>query len=396
MQFRTLIMTAPLALSALALVSCDGDSTPADRVEPSFVYVELLEDEVGTAEVPLPFSSEVAELQVRVTTLDINGDPYTSFNGDLTLEIRPGDVEQDPKVELVDGKFEGPVSVKNGFGPTRVWFSDLGDKDVDSGRTASFATGVSDPIHYSLPTVGEMNRHHDHETNQLDGEFAELRAEDRDMRISNVGANGYWLLDLMDEPGSHASLFVYTFSAPDDSVELGRRLTLLTGNNQEYLATTQLSFPHYEISDEPAVQMPAPAVLDWDWCGDDDTLEGYEGAVVRVESAQIPTTFVEGTEEYEDYIGYGQWPIVEQDGSGDCSFFVENGTTVPDFFPTDHVGEPMDYVQGMLTEIWGTWILLIRDGDDIPPSIYSGSSAGDNASARRIHRPVPRHRPASK
>ena len=356
--------------SLLTFIGCDDSGAPAERVEPSFIYVELLEDETGSAEAPLPFSSEVSELQVRVTTLDINGEPYTAFNGDLTLDFRPGDVEQDPKV-------------------------DLGDKDVESGRTASFATGVSDPIYYQLPTVGEMNRHHDHETNQLAGEFAELRAEDRDMRVANVGANGFWVLDLMDEPGSHASMFIYTFSAPDADVQLGRRLTLLTGNNQEYLATTQLSFPHYEISDEAAVDMPGPAVLDWDWCGNNDILEGYEGAVVRVESAMVPSTFVAGSEEYTDYVEYGQWPIVQQDGSGDCTFYVENGTTVPDLFPTDHVGEPLDYVQGMLTEIWGPWIVMIRDSDDVPPSYYGGG-AGDEASARRIHRPVPRHRPASK
>ena len=383
------------SVSLLTFIGCDDSGAPAERVEPSFIYVEMLEDETGSAEAPLPFSSEVSELQVRVTTLDINGEPYTDFNGDLTLDFRPGDVEQDPKVELIDGKYEGPVLVKNGFGPTRVWFSDLGDKDVESGRTASFATGVSDPIHYHLPTLGEMNRHYDHETNQLDGEFAEIRAEDRDMRVANVGANGFWVLDLMDEPGTHASMFVYTFSAPDTNVQLGRRLTLLTGNNQEYLATTQLSFPHYEISEESAVDMPGPAVLDWDWCGDNDTLEGYEGAVVRVESAMVPSTFVEGSEEYTDYVEYGQWPIVEQSGSGDCTFYVENGTTVPDLFPTDHVGEPLDYVQGMLTEIWGTWIVMIRDSDDVPPSYYGGG-ASDKASARRIHRPVPRHRPASK
>jgi len=49
----------------------------------------------------------------------------------------------------------------------------------------------------------------------------------------------------------------------------------------------------------------------------------------------------------------------------------------------------------MLTEIWGTWIVMIRDSDDVPPSYYGGG-ASDKASARRIHRPVPRHRPASK
>lgn len=390
---RTAISLLLAASAAPLMLGCEADKA-SERIEPTFIYVELLEDQVGSQQAPLPFNSEPFELQVRVSTLDINGEPYTDFNGDLTLDIRPGDVEQDPKVELVDGRYEGPVTVKNGFGPTRIWFSDLGDKDVDSGRPVSYATGVSDEIWYHLPTVAEMNQHHDHETNQLDGEFAELRVDDRDLRVSAVGADGFWVLDLLDPPGGHGSMFIYTFSAPEDEVQVGRRLSLLNGNNQEYLATTQLSFPHYEVSEEPAVEMPEPALLDWELCGNSDVLEGYEGAVVRLEGARVPSSFVEGSEEYTDYIEYGQWPIEPASGGDGCTFYVENGTSIPGLFPTDHIGEEMSYVQGMLLEIWGTWILLPRDEDDVPPSFRGEGVGGETA--RRARRPVPRHRPEKK
>lgn len=382
-----------LLLAAPLLGGCEEVPIP-ERIEPTFIYVELLDDALGSEQDPLPFSSEPAELQVRVSTLDIDGEPYTDFNGDLTLDIRPGDVEQDPKVTLVDGVYEGPVTVKNGFGPTRIWFSDLGDKDVDSGRPASFATGVSDEIWYQLPTVAEMNRDEDTQTNQLEGEFAELRAEDRDLRISAVGADGFWVLDLMDPPGGFGSMFIYTFSAADHEVQVGRRLSLLNGNNREYLATTQLSFPSYVVTDDPAVEMPEPALIDWALCGNSEVLEGYEGAVVRLEDARIPSDFVEGSEEYTDYIAFGQWPLEPAGGDSGCRFYVESGTSIPGLFPTDYVGEELSYVQGMLFEIWGTWILLPRDADDVPSS-FRGEGAGGET-ARRPRRPIPRNRPEKK
>jgi hypothetical protein len=384
---------ATIFLALLTQLTGCGDHQGGEegRIEPTFIYVELLEESTGTEEAPLAFTSEPVELQVRVTTLDIDGNPYTAFNGDLTLDIRPGDVEQDPKVTLADGVYEGPITITNGFGPTRVWFSDLGDKDIDSERPISFATGVSEPIYYHFPTVGEMNRIDDHETNQLDGEFAELRVDDRDVRVSHVAADGFWVRDLDDPEGGYNSLFVYTFSAPDDAIQLGRRLTQLNGNNQEYLATTQFSFPDYKVGDDDAVEMPAPALLEWSSCGDSDFLEGYEGTVVRLEGARIPSSFVSGSEEYEDYLSYGQWPVesVSDQGSS-CNFFVENSTSVPYFYPTEFVGQELDYVQGMLIEIWGTWILLIRDEEDLPAS-FRPSDSGDSA-ARKTHRPVPRPR----
>lgn len=374
-------------LSALTLLAACSTTAEVDRVEPSFVYVELLQQEVGTPERPLPFSSAEQDIPVRVTTLDINGDPYP-FEGDLTVDMRPGDVLQDPKVTITGGVYEGAVTVANGFGPTRIWFSDLGDKDIDSTRPKSFATGVSDPMHIRQPTLAEMNLHEDHETNNLDGEFAEIRVDDRDARVSAVGANGFWVMDLSDKIGGHNGLFVYTFSKPDDDVELGRKITLLNGNNQEYLATTQLSFPSVEVSDAPATAMPEPALLDWTWCDDSEILEGYESTPVRLEAGQIPTTFIEGDEDYLDYLEFGQWPLVEQ-GVGGCTFYADTSGAIPTFYPTDHTGESVPYVEGMLAEIWGQWILVARDTTDIPPSFLPTDTR-----AGTPRRPLPRHRPA--
>ncbi|MCK6520890.1 hypothetical protein L6R49_05540 [Myxococcota bacterium] len=343
-----------------------SSATPRDRVEPTFIMVSVLDGEVGSGESPLPFSSEATTRRMRVELLDIDQQPWT-MTGDLTVEIKPGNLTASPWVSIDGSSIEVDVSFKNGFGPTRVWFSDLGDKDIDSGRKASFATGVSEPIWFTIPTLGEINRTDDHETNQLAQQFTEVRCLDRDVRVTTVGTDGFWVTDLSDPEGSYNSMFIYTFNRPDeDSAEtgkrgiyVGRRLTLLTGSNQEYLATTQLSFPTYEVSDEAEIEMPDPALLPSSACGDNDALEGYEGGLVRVENVTVPTSFKSGTEDYDDYLAYGQWPITLSTG---CTLYVESAA-VPEYTPRG--GDSLSLAQGTLSEVWGKWIIQPREAADL-------------------------------
>jgi hypothetical protein len=340
----------------LTLLACATQTFDSTRVEPTFVYVTVLTEELGDIDNPLPFTTETVPMKVRVETLDVDGDPYP-FTGDLSVKVRPGILEQEKWISLQDGVFEGDIQLRNGFGPTRLWFSDEGDKDSATGRQPSFATGVTDPpLYYALPTLAEMNRIEDVESNQLAGEFAEIRTLDRDVRVSAVGVNGYWITDMADEPGSYNNLFVYTFSKPSDETVVGARVTLLTGSNQEYLGSTQLSFPTYEIGEDALVDPPEPVVIDASNCADLASLEGLESAIVRLEDVAVPDNFSGSDEEYLDYVEYGQWPV------GDC-FFVDNNVTIPDFVPT--AGLEIPYVQGVLNQVFDKWIVLPREPDDL-------------------------------
>lgn len=375
-------------ITALILLSACSDkaATPA-RPEPSFFYVEMTEGETGSADSPLPFSSATQSRSFRVTALDREGAPY-SVDADITLDVRPGKLDQRPWVRMEGGVWEGAVNFKNGYGPTRVWFSDLGDLDVESPRTPGFATGVSEPIQFALPTIGEMNETDDHETDQLDREFADIRSVDRDIRVSAVGTNGFWVADLADEPSSFNYLFVYTFQRPDDAIEVGRRLSLLTGATQEYLATTQISFPTYDVSDEEIVTMPDPISLTRDQCGQDLILERLENGLVRLEGGVVPTSFTPGSEEYDDYLQYGQWPI-RLDAGDSCSFYANTGLASPDFTPV--AGQSIPVISGLLSEIWGMWIITPRDGSDLD---LGAAGPPAPATSTTLARPVARPRPS--
>jgi hypothetical protein len=327
-----------------------------DRVEPSFIEVTLDGVEPGSREAPLAFTTDPIDIPVRVRTLDVDGNPYP-FDGDLKPKVRPGVLESDPWVTVSGGEWSGTLSIRNSFGPTRIWLTDEGDKDEDSGREASWGAGVSEELWFASPTIAEMQESDDIETNQLAGEFATLRVADRQVVVTAREAAGMWVADVADPPGSYNGLYVYTFSRPDDAYAIGTRVTLLTGINQEYLASTQLSFPSLE-TDGSTLEVPEAVELD----GCEDTeMEGLEASRVAVVDGVIPDTFVEGSEAYADYIAYGQWPLT----FGSCTVSVESGATAPDFAPTEHTGEALVRVEGMLKQIFDQWVLVVVDAEDI-------------------------------
>lgn len=372
----------------LLLTGCLNSNSEQTHVEPTFIEVSLDEGvPSGTADTPLPFSSEPTELAITVTTLDSNADPI-DFTGTLTLNVRPGELVDLPWVEMNGSTWSGTVSIKNGFGPTRIWMSDEGDLDVDSTRPPSFAAGVTEPIYYEIPTLSELNTVDDPETNQLDGEFAEVRCEDRDVRITAVGSNGYWASDMADAPGSYNSLFVYTFSKPDPDIVVGARLGLLTGNDQEYLGTTQFSFPTNEVTDDSLVDTPAPLEISAEhcdgWKADANALEGMESALVTINNATVPSSFTEGNEDYSDYENYKQWPI-QADG-GSCTFYVSSKSACPNFQPS--AGDNLGSITGMLNQVWDKWIFVVRASDDLPAGMCDATAGGPPP------RPTPRTRPS--
>ena len=379
--------TSPLLL---LLAACTASST-TDRIEPTSIRVEV-DGELGSPADPLPFSGESMSRTIRVETLDKDGEPWP-LEGDLSLRIRTGKLDQAQWITVSEGRFEGPVAFHAAFGPSRIWVSDEGDKDSESGRTPSFATGVTDAMHFAFPTIAEMNEIDDHETNQLAGEFSELRIDDRQVVVTEIGTNGFWVTDLADGPAAYNSLYVYSFSKPT-GIWTGARLTTLTGNNQEYLATTQLSFPVYLAEEGSLLDLPDAIEISAEASCDNDLMEAMESSLVKVSGASIPADFVPGGVDYEDYIEFGQWPI--DLASGGCRIYADS-STAPDFHPPDLAGQEIGEIHGLLREIWGKWILTARDESDIGgggPEDERGRDPSKDRTARIGH-PLPRPAPGA-
>lgn len=360
------------------LTACTRESR--ERVEPTFLRVELGDVSTGSAADPLPFSGDPVSFPVRVSALDLQQAPYP-FTGDLTVDVRPGKLDMDQKVRVEDGVWEGEVRFRAAFGPTRLWFSDEGDEDIDSTRVPSFAAGVSGELWYAFPTIAQMQATDDGETNQLEGEYAEMRVSDREVVVTAWDAAGFWCTDTADAPGTGNSLYVYTFSRPDDSLAVGRRISLLAGVNQEYLASTQLSYPN-TASD--GAELPLPGAIDLvgsDAC-DAAAMELLEASRVRATDWQIPADFAPGSDDYEDYEAYGQWPLV----LGGCTVYVESGGTLPSFYPPEHAGATIPRVEGMLKEVFQKWVIVVVDAGDVEAPASTRASRPGPVLAPRLPR----------
>ena len=338
------------------LMACAGGSS-GTRVEPTFLDVKLGAVETGTAADPLPFSAAATPVPLSVRALDASGEAI-SHTGPLALTVRPGHIVGTPSIDMVDGQWEGTVNVAAPFGPTRLWAS---DEDTTDGRTAAWSSGVSGPLTYALPTIREMQTTLDHETNNLAGEYAEIRVGDRQAVVTALDAAGFWITDIADPPGSFGGLFVYTFSKPPDEIVLGARLTSLTGINQEYLASTQFSFPTLTVAAGESFAVPDAVVLDAATACDDLAMEALEASRVRAENAMVPATFLPDSEDFADFEAYGQWPLQ----IGTCTVYVESGTTVPSWYPPDHAGAVLAHVEGMLKEVYGKWIFVVLTAEGI-------------------------------
>jgi hypothetical protein len=426
-------------LAIILLVSaCDTRDVPLPP-EPSFIEVagSMLTDveldtgsNVQAIEEVLAFSKETRTLRITGTTLDRNSDPYP-YTGPVAVTMQPGKIKRvqggrtlidsgDTEKggvtlwygDAVDGKIDLEVSIANGFGPTRVWVTATKEENTPGG---SYATGVTEVIDIALPTIAQVQREDSHEGNEMEKEHVVFRTDDREVVVTGLTTNGFWVTDLANV-ADFGSLFVYSFSKPE-GVAVGERITMLSGGVSEHIGVTQLAWPSYESDPAQQLAVPAATVLDgtnacsetavssdWALAGTNKTndlgLEALEGSLVRLEKAKIWSGFdmpedpadLERYSPEETFYNYGQWPVEIEGG---CVVFVLTQTTVPDFDPPTRTGEEIGPITGFLSyaQSSNAWILLVRGPDDFPKA-GPANDAPEGPSSGREHRritPSPHH-----
>ena len=207
-------------------------------------------------------------------------------------------------------------------------------------------------------------------------------SERRDLVVTTVTNDGFYVTDQSDPPGSFNSMFVFSFSRPDDLV-VGDRLSKLAGIVSEFLGFTELQFPTWTV-ESSGNATPEPAVLDPSMVCIGTQMEAWESSVVRVENI---LTDVTRASDCVDYNEYGQWPaLLPGECEGDeARINVVNVNTVPSWkFPECEQGSeclqpnrpewcfeprPLDYLIGVLRHTRYAsppWILEVRDCLDFP------------------------------
>jgi hypothetical protein len=387
-------MRLVLLAAALLLAACSGaPDTLYSHEGPLYFTVELAGKVPGVeAEEPAPFSVEGAPVPLRIQAMGYDKEPL-AWDGAVRLRVKPGVLREitqngqgrgDGLVEIRGGTAEVTATIALGYDQVRLWVSDEGD----GGDDATFASGAAPLLHVLRPTIAELQRPIEAGGDSpLDRMYVPLRGwadefEPRDVVVTAVLNDGFYVLDKSEPGGEYAGLFVFTFSRPD-GVEVGTRIAELSGIVDEFIGFTELAFPDWKV-DSSGHDPGPPLVLRPEWVCDDLEMEKHEARVVELTT---PTPDFRRASDCGDFTDFGQWPAVipgECDGQ-DARVSVVNINTVPSFdFPEceenrrpepPEDGEPADprfeleYLRGVLRHTEPadpSWIIDVRNCLDLP------------------------------
>ncbi|MCA9594869.1 MAG: hypothetical protein KC776_16225 [Myxococcales bacterium] len=341
-----------LAGACLAL-ACTAKRDIPEQTAALYVEVTLPNGDPlpGVNDAPLPLPIGEVDLDFSVRALLPSGDPDTAFKGFVRISATPGavvsvtgDRATGRNVLLLDGQAVGQhVRIRNARGPTSLWAEDIGyvpvdpekppecadgidnDKDgtidypqdpgcafanddTESGGT--YAAGVSAPVRYALPRLGDMQGRGARTPYEQEGVEIATKAPPGvdcaadpsacpNVIVTRISADGFYVTDTSD-PNGYNHAFAFTFSAPG-GLRVCDRITQLSGTASEFFGFTELGFPSFQQHDwrfptqtdpgDGPCQVPEPIVIDSTSSADDALLEKIESALVRVADVKVGAFF---------------------------------------------------------------------------------------------------------
>lgn len=343
-------------LGALVLADCGGelpDYAEGDRGTDGVAWVRVTTaGNRGMPDAPLPFSTEGVPLAVRLEAFRRDNTPARSFNGYLRLSMSPGLVlsVEGPSalgsyVRATNGVAEGiTVRVARGYGQARVWAEDNGYVPVDPLRTprpacsngldddgdgrvdypadtgcaaanddnevgGSFAVGTSEPIYFDTPLISDVQGRAAqspllNERITLRGRILPTAPEPGDRRhrlvVTQTDNSGFFITDIDDRScdgqACYNSIYSFNFRSPD-GMRVCDLVQTLTGSVAEFVSSTQLSQPGYQVGllwrpNDPQAGpclVPDPVVITQALARDEVQLERLESGIVRLENVILPT-----------------------------------------------------------------------------------------------------------
>lgn len=352
-------MKSPRPYGALVLVlaSCGGpipDPYQDDRAGGVASVTVTTGGERGTPAAPLPFSDMGVALQLQVEVRSRENRRVTGFNGWVALSMAPGIFRSvtgpdgavlGNMVKLTNGLATGlQVTVARGYGESRIWAEEGGYVPVDPRRTpapacandrdddgdglkdypadlgcaaanddteraGSYAVGTSEPLFFDLPNITDIQGRS--AVTPLLGERVTLRgrvtpdappagSRRHRMVVTQTDNSGFFVTDIDDRSCDgqpcYNSLYSFNFRSPD-----GMRpcdlLDTLTGSVAEFVSTTQLAQPGYQIGlawrpdDDAAGQclVPDPVEITPTTLAMDILMERHESSLARVRDVLLPS-----------------------------------------------------------------------------------------------------------
>ncbi len=358
MKHRTYSTFATLAAAALAgsALGCSDGALSLDGVSSFDVKILKVNGADPPAlDAPLPANIGITDerWEFEVVAVDAAGNE-TGFEGFARFRVEPGSVnaiEGEGAVGrnafFVDGKSTGTALVTTVFGPSRLWVEDVGYvpvpvsappkcadgkdndddgvidypadpgcafADDDTEGDGTFAAGVSDPVHYALPRIADIQGTGTETPYPFEG-IEVSTGEPQYVVVTRLSSDGFYATDMSGPEGASNSLFAFNFNTPV-GMRPCDRLTYFSGTLSEFFGFTEISFPSYdvvlptkacksdadctgeifdcnletEICDKCKI-MPDPVLLTAEKINDAVLMESLESALVRIEGFTIASNF---------------------------------------------------------------------------------------------------------
>jgi hypothetical protein len=345
-----------LALSCGLLGGCREILERPDVGKPMSFEVALRTGVTGDAMQPLPFVGPKV-LRLDVAAIGHDGQPLP-WSGNVHVDVQPvGQLSAGaPRwITLIDGHANDvEIALEALHGKAHVWIEDLGDGE----ELGSYATGLSPTLFVANPTIRNLQETNNHRTNPLEGDFIQIDLEGRDVLVTAVTNDGFYVTDKSDI--AWGSVFVFTHSRPGNLRALDR-IVQLSGTSEEFFGFTELAFPSWKVDgvSEPIDPVPiVPEMLE-----DNLLMEQYESGLVEVRDVTVCPPG-------DDFRRFGQWDVLV-DPSGNCNardgtIVVVSAFTVDWFDPNEHVGAALLHVTGNLRYHAGPgWMIRPRDENDM-------------------------------
>jgi hypothetical protein len=445
---RTLLLIAGVPALAAGLSGCTDGGTDLTGLSSFQVDVTKVNGK-DPPKIDAPLAANIGTTDdawdFAVQAVDAYGNPV-DFEGYARIEVQPGSVdgvEQEGalgrNIFVTKGKAAGKVLVTAMYGPTRLWVEDAGFVPVDPSKPpacadgkdndqdgridypadpgcafanddtedgGTYAAGVSEPVHYALPRIADVQG----SGTATPYPFQGIQANTDDPQhviVTRVASDGFYVTDIAGPAGASNSLFAFNFNTPS-GMRVCDRITYLSGTMSEFFGFTEMNFPSYNVSfikqGQGDCEVPEPIIVDGKSLMDPVLMETLESALVRVQQFTIADFFGPGAavnnhfdkdhsscdlngdgqvdfanakeaacsdacsnnakcSEWTNYSARGNYVVY----SGSTVFQINTGT-VTGFDPPSHKGEELPAVTGTMREFSGgnrNWTIETRCADDL-------------------------------
>ncbi|MFS8066849.1 MAG: hypothetical protein ACMG6S_10805 [Byssovorax sp.] len=328
------------ALGALCFVTAcgGGDTSPAAAPSQFHIVITTVDGkplpEAGT---PLPANrGDVKETWgFTIEARTPSGDPDPSFDGVVRLSTEPGAISRvmgegaaGRNIRMVAGKALGVVELTAVYGSSRLWVEDLGyvpakpdkkpicsngkddDGDVlvdfpadpgcayaddDNEEGGTYATGVSQAVHYALPKISDIQGNGPATPYPYEGMEVNTAAP-QELIVTRVASDGFYVTDINadEQKNGYNHIFAFNFSTPP-GMRVCDRVTFLSGTVNEFFGFTELSFPSFTldpvIKGESCTKMPQPNLITAAKLNNSVEMEKIESSLARIEGYHVAANF---------------------------------------------------------------------------------------------------------